>query len=587
MKRFVWLLVAAVLLLSGCGNKEEKYTAYCEQGTASLSQQEYEQALEAFGKAADLLPDRPEAYQGRAEVYLAMAEAAEEGSEEQTSAYASALAEYEAAIQRDSGNAELYQKAIELCRQMGEEDKLLALLQSGAEATGDRTLKEALETERSRQAAAEVLSAMPYYGDISKCRMTADQAVLLGLLIAHGLQGDIEPFSGYSQPVDQVVFWNDPYTVQGYDGYYETDRSLMVLGDFSGEGLPYLYCFSSLADNSFEIYGWDEYGKPVRIIGEEAYNGRQEGYLFETENGKVKMCESGSSGADSHSRSVYTFLQGRVEESESYLEEYSYELEEWKIIENGEVNYYTEEEWANRDVEEPVEEEKAERNLPYRSFEEVVACACSPSEMIQYLNQYQAALTDGDASQGAYAAEHTEEEYMAKDMYNIMMELDQMGTLSDISDPEMPWGLTLDYARLLDMNGDGMKELILVSQNDTSYTNAFLVQWADGQIQANWLGTGLDAAVSLVREKSSGEYALQMVEYQGLQQHTCTFADRTDSFSMGIGPGDESSQEEYDRLYAAYEANCARYEVIEDILNGDSQVEESLEELRAMMTGGN
>lgn len=150
MKRFVWLLVAAVLLLSGCGNKEEKYTAYCEQGTASLSQQEYEQALEIFGKAADLLPDRPEAYQGRAEVYLAMAEAAEEGSEEQTSAYASALAEYEAAIQRDSGNAELYQKAIELCRQMGEEDKLLALLQSGAEATGDRTLKEALETERSR-----------------------------------------------------------------------------------------------------------------------------------------------------------------------------------------------------------------------------------------------------------------------------------------------------------------------------------------------------------------------------------------------------------------------------------------------------
>ena len=132
-----------------------------------------------------------------------------------------------------------------------------------------------------------------------------------------------------------------------------------------------------------------------------------------------------------------------------------------------------------------------------------------------------------------------------------------------------------------------MKELILVSQNDTSYTNAFLVQWADGQIQANWLGTGLDAAVSLVREKSSGEYALQMVEYQGLQQHSCTFADRTDSFSMGIGPGDESSQEEYDRLYAAYEANCARYEVIEDILNGDSQVEESLEELRAMMTGGN
>ena len=39
-RRVLPLLLTAVLLLSGCGDKEEKYTAYCEQGTASLSQQD-------------------------------------------------------------------------------------------------------------------------------------------------------------------------------------------------------------------------------------------------------------------------------------------------------------------------------------------------------------------------------------------------------------------------------------------------------------------------------------------------------------------------------------------------------------------
>ena len=440
------------------------------------------------------------------------------------------------------------------------------------------------EADPDRQAAENVLDTMPYYGDISKCQMTADQAVRLAELIAQGIEDGMTPFSGYGQPVDQLVFWGEPYTVQGYGGPYETDRSLMILGDFAGDGIPYLYCFSSTVSDSFEIYGWTESGRPVRIIGEESYGGRQGSSLSETEDGTVTMHRSGTSGAASHDGSVFTFLQGGVVESETWLEEYDYEKAMWRIVENGVETYYTEEEWENLNSGSYMPEEEPPRTLPYPSFEEVTAHACSPREMIDFLNQYAAALNGGDTAQNVYVEEPSDEARMARDMYNMMEEIRLTGTLSAITEPSQLTGLTLDDARLLDMNGDGVKELILVSNNDISYINVFLLQWSGGRVIIKWIGPGLDATVSLVREKSSGDYAVLLLEYQGTQDHIYTFTDRTDTFSLGIGPGgDGLSQEEYDRLHAIYDANCARYEVIEQLPGTPDQVAKCRDELRSMM----
>lgn len=449
------------------------------------------------------------------------------------------------------------------------------------------------EADPDQQAAEGVLDIMPYYGDISKCQMTADQALLLAQLIAQGIKDGMTPFSGYSQPVDQLVFLGEPYTVLGYDGPYETDRSLMMLGDFGGDGMPYLYCFSSLVDSSFEIYGWTESGQPVRIIGEESHNGRQSSSLSETEDGTVKMDQSGASGAASHGGSVFTFRQGGVEESETWLEEYDDEKQMMRVVKNGVETYYTDQEWQKllSEAEAYVPEETPSRTLPYRPFDEVAADACSPREMIDFLNRYAAALNGGDTTQNVYVEEPSDEIRMAKDMYNMMEEIRLTGTLSAITEPSQLTGLTLDDARLLDMNGDGVKELILVSNNDTSYINIFLVQWSGGKTTIKWIGPGLDADVALVREKSSGDYAVLLLEYQGSQSHIYTFTDRTDTFSLGIGPGDEIGQEEYDRLYAIYDANCARYEMIEQLSGishpGSSyRVEECKSELLSMMQGG-
>ena len=125
---------------------------------------------------------------------------------------------------------------------------------------------------------------------------------------------------------------------------------------------------------------------------------------------------------------------------------------------------------------------------------------------------------------------------MAKKTWHIMMELDQMGTLSDISDPEMPWDSRWTMPAFPGY-GTEMHEGVhprlpkrhLIHQRTS---------WCSGRTdRSRPVGSELDWMPQYLRcgRKAAGNTPLQMVEYQGPQQHTRTFADRTDSFPWGSG----------------------------------------------------
>lgn len=434
------------------------------------------------------------------------------------------------------------------------------------------------EEELARQAADEVLASMPYYGDISSCGMTADQATLLAMLIAQGIRGDVPPYSGYGEPVDEVVFWGEPYTVWGYDGYYQTDRARMVIGDFSGEGTPYLYCFSSLVTDSFEVYGWDQFGQPERVIGEEAYGGRQGSYLFETATGKINVSRSGSSGADSHSGEVYAFLQGQAMVSQTWSEEYDYEEDVWKVRENGVTSYYTPQEWEAMNSGEDASPQP-ERNLPWRSFEEVVADACTPVEMLAYLNDYIAALS-GKTSATIFVSEITDEQRMAKEYYNLMAELEETESLAWLGDQEISEpNFRMDYARLFDMDGDGVPELILSQQEEWGLYRALLVHWSDGQLRITDGGQSIEGGQWLVREKSSGAYAVWTEETMSSSYSIYAFSDHTDTIGVNVSDGYFEDPDAAAQAGAEYQAKQAEYEVVEEISPNEDLIEETRDEL--------
>ena len=91
------------------------------------------------------------------------------------------------------------------------------------------------------------LGEMPYYGDTANCKMTAEQATAFAQLIADGLAGDFSFRGGYDEnTISDIISWNEPFHINQVDAYineYETNRSNVIVGDFSGEGIPMLMCF--------------------------------------------------------------------------------------------------------------------------------------------------------------------------------------------------------------------------------------------------------------------------------------------------------------------------------------------------------
>lgn len=243
---------------------------------------------------------------------------------------------------------------------------------------------------------AEVLENISYYGDKSKCSMTAEQAVAYAQLIADGMEGKVEmPKGPVCIPASDKVFWDTPYEVN-YPyvggGTYLTDRKNVMLADFAEDGNPYLYVYSSMTEDSFEVYGWD--GNTVKLVVNQEGIDRVGSYLLEYPDGKVKACRKSSSGAADSDVEIYMFGSGTMEKTYSLRV-----LEDGQgvhCIENGEETLYPAGSYG-------LAYEKLENAAPYREeHTHTMPYTCfyrtQPStltEMMDGLNQYAVFLNGG------------------------------------------------------------------------------------------------------------------------------------------------------------------------------------------------
>ena len=151
----------------------------------------------------------------------------------------------------------------------------------------EETIPEITQEEKVQSALGE----MPYYGDTANCKMTAEQATAFAQLIADGLAGDFSFRGGYDEnTISDIISWNEPFHINQVDAYineYETNRSNVIVGDFSGEGIPYLYIFSNTEPSSFEVYGWNN-NKTALVCSEEKYL-RGNSSLSKQNDGTIKV----------------------------------------------------------------------------------------------------------------------------------------------------------------------------------------------------------------------------------------------------------------------------------------------------------
>lgn len=248
------------------------------------------------------------------------------------------------------------------------------------------------------------IGEMPYYGDTANCKMTAEQATAYAQLIADGLAGDFSFRGGYNEEIFNITSWSEPFHINQVDAYineYETNRSNVIVGDFSGEGVPYLYIFSNTEPSSFEVYGWNN-NKTALVCSEEKYL-RENSSLSEQNNGTIKV--------------VKEYFNTEVQCGDEYWwadilwEEYNFTGENLEqiceralakpdpldnsgmfyIVENGEQTG----EVTDEEYEAYIEKETHQHTLPYTCFYEMTPCTLE--EMVNYLNAYASVMSDGQS----------------------------------------------------------------------------------------------------------------------------------------------------------------------------------------------
>lgn len=305
----------------------------------------------------------------------------------------------------------------------------------------------------------DILQAMPYCGDASQCSMTAEQALAYAQLLADGIAGKVpEGADHYDCATSDVIFWDAPYTVRGYSDLYQTDRASVILGDFAGDGSAYLCVLSSLnPECGFDVY-WSDGGAARHLYGDETYMGRRSTSFALDEDGKMTISTGGSNGAASHSAAQYGFSDGKVVELYSYFTDYDYDTDLMHETINGVESTYTLEEW---------EQKQSESGDDWTETPSASYTPIPLRSMIDYLNQYAAAK---GSTQSVTMAERSDTSKMAEAMLAAM-------------DSELSGWDDREEARLVDLNGDGIKELAVYNGEQ-----AWLHYWSNGQLQTMEIG---------------------------------------------------------------------------------------------------
>lgn len=462
---------------------------------------------------------------------------------------------------------------------MNHKKRFLPLLVSSLlllSACGGQAGTSSSQDEPADQADA-LLATIPYFGDSTKCVMSAQQATEYAKLIRDGMAGQLALGSGYSE-ILTTPYWEKGFTVGGYGGHYESDRAKVILGDFAGDGNPYLYVFSSRVDgDSFDVYGWCD-DIAFHVAGEESWQGRQGSSLYETKDGTVEMITGGSGGAGSHYSSIIAFNSGSAAQAHTYSEVWDYDRNCMIVSEDGAETCYTEEEWEALSAEyNTPNESAAERELPFDAFSDVTARACTLREMVDFLNAYAAALSGGTAEPVELPEPLTDSEQQkaARAM------LDVLDNTYDAT-----------YARLVDLDGDGdgAAELLLARGFDcTAY------QWKDGALQEIMLhqGLGMTDTLTLVRNQR-GAYGIcansntdgDFYDYIFLSGITDRFQilweerEENEFTTIYTVNGETVSEDEFSAMI-----NC--YETVETIYNYNGttadHVDETIQSLRALL----
>lgn len=251
------------------------------------------------------------------------------------------------------------------------EEESIEVITDKAEVTTEK--KEVTEEEAAHEMTQEekvqsALGEMPYYGDTANCKMTAEQATAYAQLIADGLVGDLESML--------------------------IDASGVILADFAGDGIPYLYLYNNKEnywEDYFEIYGWKD--DRAELTFEKLIDSYTLYYLYEDEQGRIKLSEE-SPLSMSHYITRYSFCSGAMEPIYTYSEDI---LEDGNmhIMENDvETAVYTPEEYSQYNT--PFLGDYVENHnhtLPYTCFYDMTPCTLE--EMVNYLNVYASVMSDG------------------------------------------------------------------------------------------------------------------------------------------------------------------------------------------------
>lgn len=493
MKRtFGFTLLLALLLLTACGGGS-KYEKTVQQGDELLAAGNYEQAVETYSAALELQESSPEAYQGMGKAYLALEQyedaaaaldkAIELGAQSaelyaacgdayfaiggavsddlsRIEAQQTAVQRYKSALELQPEESSYYQKLADFYIGLGEYSQALDILEDGAAKTKDAGFQEQAEQVKHTMEVQQSLNAIPYAGDRIKCVMSAEQAAGYAQLLADGIRGAIPVFDTECElcyanyDASNVAYWDQPFTAHGYNGSEETTRGYALLCDLAGDGRPYLLLMDEdtkqqgcFGDTSISIYGWQD-DKAVQLF---AYEGwlRADYWIYRISGNSYGLSISGSSGAGDHGGEEYRFLNGSLLESNSWREVWEEDPKSGEaklhIWDNDkEIAVLTEEEFENW---ESPKDESSEETAPMSEdldpLENHLVEACPLKEMVDKLNAYASTVSGGSAPVADYTF-RTDKQQAAKAMLELLKKRDEVR-----------------YCRLVDMDGDGSKELIL------------------------------------------------------------------------------------------------------------------------------